>query len=60
MIFLIDAEISSEKKIESLEKVVHDLKERLQDLEEKPKKSENRPWDRLGTGKRLNWGRHDE
>jgi hypothetical protein len=53
-LFLIDAEISSKQKEESLEKEILELKGRLRDLEDKLKKSENRSWDNLGTGKRLN------
>ena len=56
MPFFMDAEISSERKEESVEKEIFDLKGRLRDLEEKLKKSENRSWDILGTGKRLNLG----
>ena len=32
------------------------MKGRLRDFEEKAKKTENRSWDNLGTGKRLNLG----
>jgi hypothetical protein len=56
ILFLIDTEISPEQKEESLEKEILELKGRLRDLEDKLKKSEDRSWDKLGTGKRLNLG----
>ncbi len=51
---LFGTKILSKQKEESLEKEVDELKERLRDLEDKLKKSENRFYDNLGTGQRLN------
>jgi len=47
-------EISYKQKEESLEKEILELKEKVRDLEDKLKKSENRSFDNLGTGQRLN------
>jgi len=54
MLFLFKTEISYKQKEESLEKEILELKERVRDLEDKLKKSENRSYDNLGTGQRLN------
>ena len=51
---LFETEIVSKQKEESLEKEVVELKARLRDLQDKLKKSENRSFDMLGTGQRLN------
>jgi hypothetical protein len=53
MLFVLEAEISSKEKAG---KIILKLKVRLHDLEDKLKKSENRSWDNLRTGKRLNLG----
>ena len=52
--YSIETEILSKQKEESLEKEVLESKERLRDLEDKLKKSENRSYDNLRTGRRLN------
>ena len=54
MLCLICAEITFDNIAESIKKENHELKARLRDLEEKLKKLENRSWDNLGTGQRLN------
>ena len=54
ILFLFEIEISSKQKEESLEKKIFELKGKLRDLEDKLKKSENRPYDNLGSGQRLN------
>ena len=51
---LFETEIVTKQKEESLEKEVVQLKARLRDLEDKLKKSENRSFEMLGTGQRLN------
>ena len=51
---LFETEIVTKQKEESLEKEVVELKARLRDLEDKLIKSENRSYDILGTGQRLN------
>ena len=52
--FLSETEISSKLKEESLEKEILELKGRLRDLEGKLNMSENRSYDNLRTGHRLN------
>ena len=54
ILFLLETEISSKQKEESLEKEILELKERLRDLEDKLKKSEKRAYDNLGQVQRLN------
>jgi hypothetical protein len=53
-LYSIETKIFSKLKEESLEKEVVELKARLRDLEDKLIKSENRSYDILGTGQRLN------
>ena len=49
----VKTEISYKQKDDSSEKEILELKERVRDLEDKLKKSENRTYDKLGTGQRL-------
>ncbi len=54
MFDFVKTEISYKQKDESSEKEILELKERVRDLEDKLKQSENRSYDNLGTGQRLN------
>ncbi len=54
MFDFVKTEISYKQKEESSKKEILELKERVRDLEDKLKKLENRSYDNLGTGQRLN------